>query len=174
MAFSIAAKGYTLTASWVKQEKENWCWAACAENSVMYKRKISKTQRDAVRYIMGKLLNPYPNKTGDIKDIKDAAEYISDYQESYTYIVSQKKYSFLRQKIQEGTITIAVLGYYDGEVRKNGHAVIITGYDDQYNKITYYDPQKGMTHTCYYNAFCTGVYNGGVYEGTVYNYYSVC
>lgn len=81
-----------LLATFIKQEKSLWCWAASAENAVrceLWENLPERTQRDAVRYLKGTLFNSYPNVSGNFNDIKEAAEYIS--MDTLEYTTSGKK-----------------------------------------------------------------------------------
>ncbi len=159
-----------LNDSWVRQEKSNWCWAASAENSVLYERNITRHQKDAVKYIKGGILNPYPNVGGTAKDTKDAAQYISNYTENYGYIEEKQTYSFLKSQIDRQNITITMAGYYKNNERTHGHATIIVGYNDENRYITYFDPSDGKKYTCSYISYCDGSFNGRKFDMTIYNY----
>lgn len=53
MIFASLVQGKEISRTWVQQKKSNWCWAACAENSVLAQMTLSKHQDDAVHYLKG-------------------------------------------------------------------------------------------------------------------------
>lgn len=136
----VDAKKETLLVKYVKQQKSNWCWAASAENSVRYERKINRTQKDAVKKIKGWVLNTYPNIGGTTKDIKEAAEYISKGKENYSYVKRQESYNFLKRQIHIQNVSVITYGYYKDNDKKGGHAVAVIGYNDDTGEIQVYDP----------------------------------
>ena len=75
--------------------------------------------------------------------------------------------------IHNGYPVQAAAGYYSGGWRTGGHVVAIKGsyYNVSNNTehtIEYVDPANGNTYTCSYAAFCTGTYNGRIYDQTAY------
>lgn len=100
ITFSIttiyAADGGLLLASseFEEQEKSNWCWVACARNSVHHETSNHRTQKAAVMHIKGTILDWYPDEPGTIAEIEEAAEYISKDTESYTGVSSTYSFSF--------------------------------------------------------------------------------
>lgn len=163
----------TLKANWVKQQKSNWCWAASAENSVLFEKKITRHQKDAVKEIKGFFPNYYPNCMGGIKDIKEAAEYISKGTENYSYLNEKRPYTFLKKQVYCDNVTIVGYGYYQGKERNTGHYVSVIGYNDNGQKIIYFDSANGKTITYSYNKLTDGTLKTGKfsikYDQTVYN-----
>ncbi len=155
-----------------KQEKTKWCWVASARNSVHYETDNHRTQKAAVYHIKGSLLNWYPNETGTIYEIEEAAEYISKDTEDYYAVESTLSFVQLQMEVDYSNATIATAGYYNNGVRTGGHAVVIYGYyisgTDEY--ILYHDPLDNTTHTCLYSDFCDGSYNSAIYEHTCINF----
>ena len=131
----------------------------------------TRTQWDAVFYIKGWLLETHPNVTGSIYDSKLAAEYISNYTESYISSQTTKTFSFLSEQIYNDHPVIVAAGYYSSTgTRNGGHATLIIGWSKTNgNKIVYYDPLTGTYETCTFTAFCNGSYNGRQYDQTCYN-----
>lgn len=170
---SVSAKKEELTAKYVKQQKDNWCWAASAENSVRYERKINRTQKDAVKKLKGWLLNPYPNIGGTAKDIKEAAEYISSGKENYSYENKQEDFNFLKRQIHIKNVPIITYGYFKGKERIDGHAVAVIGYNDDKGTIEIYDSSNGKTKWYNYKKLSEGKLEIGdfkaKYETTVFN-----
>ena len=89
--------GRQLFALYVVQDKSNWCWAASAENAIIWEMSPELTQWDAVYQLKGYSGNPYPNVGGSIFDSRDAAEYISAYTENYYAIENKKSFYFLQE-----------------------------------------------------------------------------
>lgn len=55
---SYAVGGNFLTGDgFEKQQKNNWCWVACARNSVHHETTSHWTQKEAVRHLKGSILN---------------------------------------------------------------------------------------------------------------------
>jgi hypothetical protein len=159
-----------LNASYVKQMKLKWCWVATAENAIKWEGPTDRDQWDAVNRYKGSFLNPFPNEPGTLLDTKRAAEYISKGQESYIVDNSKKSYKFLRNEIDISNCIALSAGYYRGFERVGGHMVLMYGYNVENGlQIKYYDPSDGTRHTCYYDSFESGSYNGRKYDGTVYN-----
>lgn len=168
-----AAGGLLLTGDgFEKQEKSNWCWVACARNSVHHETSSHRTQKEAVRHIKGTLLNWYPNETGTILEIEEAAEYISKDTEAYTGVYQTLEYRILKSEVEYSNATIACVGYYNSNnVRTGGHAVTIAGYylSDTDEYINYHDPLTGEFNTCEFSRFCNGEIYGGIYDQTCIN-----
>lgn len=168
-----AADGGQLLASsgFEKQEKSNWCWVACARNSVHHETSNHRTQRAAVMHIKGTILDWYPDEGGTISEIEEAAEYISKDTESYTGVSATRSFSFLKNEVELSNATITCAGYYNNNVRNGGHAVVIIGYyiSGSNNYIVYHDPWDNTSNTCLYSEFCDGSYNGRRYDYTCYN-----
>ena len=72
------------------QDKDKWCWAASAENAIIWEGASGRTQWDAVKYPKGTFLDPYPNYSGSIYDSAAAAEYISNNTETYTAVEAKE------------------------------------------------------------------------------------
>lgn len=169
----ISAANVEISGNWHMQEQSNWCWAASAQNSVRHIKGTSRSQTEAAAYIFGTA----QNKGAENKQTASAAEYMSwntlDY--SYTTQCRQKNYAFLKKEIDLGYIPIAVYGfYYNGQsspdIERRGHAVDITGYNNDNGKyLYYYNPFDGSKNYCSFSAFSDGSYNGGIYDGTIYN-----
>ena len=168
--YAYAVNSIMLDAAYVKQQKTNWCWAAAAENAVIYERTNKYTQKDAVAKIYGSAVNV----SGSLADSKAAAEYISNYNEDYSYINGRNSYSALRNRINNKHCVMVAGGYYVNNVRNGGHMVLMFGYIDgttptSNGYIRYYDSEDGSRHLSYYDSFCNGSYNGRQYDQTVFN-----
>lgn len=150
------------------QEKTNWCWVACARNSVRFERSVLRSQTAAVKKVKGANVN----EGGTIAEIEKAAEYISYSNEDYDAISKKLSFVNLKSQVKRNNITIACAGYYDSNnVRNGGHAVVIIGYvvNSNGNYVQYFDPWDGIPYICSYTQFCNGSYNNRKYDFTVYN-----
>ena len=164
--------GRFLYALYVVQDKSNWCWAASAENAIIWEMHPDLTQWDAVYQLKGYPTNPYPNFSGSIFDSRDAAKYISEYTESYYAIENFKSFYFLQEMINDNHPIINGAGYYNSlGNRTGGHATLIFGWctNTGVERITYYDSDTDTRETCLYSAFCDGSYNGRKYDQTCYH-----
>lgn len=189
LAFSMAAvisvssivhvaEAYLIDKNYVPQEKTNWCWAASAENSVRAVMKPAHTQKEAVKKIKGTAINPYPNKGGSLKEIANAADYISNYNLDYYYVTTALTASALKRYNANGYAPVLVSGEYT-DIRAGGHAVILVdcyqsvgGYTIEYYECDQFNAKGGAGYKyCSYERFCNGDYNGRIYDGTVYNYF---
>ena len=164
--------GYSLNANYVTQAKSCWCWAASAENAIIYEYPQKPyTQWDAVRYIKGSFLDLYPDTGGTIFEAGAAATYISNNTEFYSSSETTKTYSFLKNEINSNHPVIVSSGYYSGGLRTGGHDTLIIGWAE-YNgeeNVSYFDPDLCSYEVCTFSSFCDGSYNGGMYEFTSYN-----
>lgn len=171
---AVYAAGGTMlsTEGFEKQEKSNWCWAASAFNSAQYETKLHRTQKSAVKHLKGTSSDPYPNLTGTISEIEQAAEYISFKLENYYGSSGTRSFDFLKNQVDLDNITIASAGYYNNNIRNGGHAVVITGYyisSNNEQSLVYFDPFDGISYTCTYTEFCNGSYNSRRYDATCHN-----
>lgn len=157
----------------VMQEKSNWCWAACAEICGKNANPNStRTQRDVVRTIKGSSL---PNVTGTLRQSEIGTEYVAMSVMDYLYGEIRLDYSQITECLAHGYAVQAAAGIYslDG-VRQGGHMVVInmTQFVDIVGenpyRLTYYDPNDGLSYTCTYEEFCNGSFNGRRYDQTVY------
>lgn len=89
--------------------------------------------------------------------------------------IAQKiPYEQITQSIKNGYAVQANAGYYKGNTRTGGHAVVICGTlftdgsDGIVVYIDYIDPKYGDYHRCTYSSFCDGSFNGRKYDQTVY------
>lgn len=174
VAYAAIPSGITgsqLYAGYVIQDKSNWCWAASAENAIIWEMSPTRDQWDAVYHIKGWLLNPYPNVSGSIFDSRDAAEYISKNTEEYIATESSKSFAFVSEQVYNSHPVINGAGYYSSGVRNGGHATVIVGWSNATgtNRITYYDSITDTRETCTFTAFCNGTYNSRRYDQTCYN-----
>lgn len=178
ITFSIttiyAADGGLLLASsgFEEQEKSNWCWVACARNSVHHETSNHRTQKAAVMHIKGGILNWYPNVKGTIADIEEAAEYISKDTESYTSENAKFAFSKFKEQVEYSNATIACAALYDSDgERVTGHCMLVIGYyiSGNNNYLVYHDPANNSTYTCLFSEFLNGSFNGKKYEATCYN-----
>ncbi len=157
-----------LYASYVTQQKSNWCWVACAQNATIQEGCNLYDQYFAVYVLKGYTPNFYPDVTGTISDTEAAAEIMCDHSLNYV-TAGVKTFSFLSDKIYNGHSVIAGYTYtYNGNTY--GHMVLLMGWDTStgINKLKYYDPGDGLYHIVTYAAFCSGMYNNSEYFCSCY------
>lgn len=167
--------------AYVRQEKTNWCWAASAENSVWAFMQPAHTQREAVRKVKGTSAIPYPNKPGSLSEIAEAADYICNNRESYYGVATTLSFQSLKRYNENGYAPILISGKYT-DIRAYGHAVALVDcfVENGIEYVWYYECDqfsknvKPGYHKCTFKKFCDGTYNEKIYDGTVYNYLSVC
>lgn len=168
---TVHAAFTNLYCSTVKQAKPNWCWAASAENAILWEANPTKSQWAAVRYIKGTSTVPYPNVPGTLSDSVKAAEYISDWKEDYTSKSYAASFTFLFNEVYSYSNKVLLsAGYYNSSgTRTGGHMVTLYGVNNSNNEIRYNDVWDDTTHITTYSKFCNGSYNGRKYDGTVNN-----
>lgn len=156
--------------NYVGQEKSKWCWAASAENAAKWEVSTTRTQRDAVKYLKGSLLNQYPDVTGTMSDACRAAEYISNNTLSYQS-ASRMSFAFLCEQVFNSHPVMVGSSYYYSGVYSGGHMMLVVGWTTYNNTetIVYYDPWNGGSRvSCTYDDFCNGTINNLRYEETGY------
>ncbi|MDO4167134.1 MAG: C39 family peptidase [Eubacteriales bacterium] len=167
LSYAEASK-LLISRSWKMQQDSQWCWVACAQNSVINVLGKAESQESGVKYIHGSKVNKGANNAQTAR----VAEYLSNDVLVYGHTATgtKKGFSFLKGKIDVGYVTILSSGCYEGTIRKYGHDVLMTGYDTTGgNHIYYYDPLDGKVNFCTYKSFVNGTYNGAKYDGTIYN-----
>lgn len=171
-AIPAGTVGGRLFRNYVAQARSEWCWAASAENAILWEMTPTRDQWDAVRFIKGSADDSFPNESGSIYESALAAEYISNYNEDYTAIESKKSYDFLCQEIYDSHPIINGAGYYGGtNNRQGGHATLIIGWSTASGnqEIIYFDSATSTVETCTYAQFCDGSFNTRKYDQTCYN-----
>ena len=162
-----------LSANYVGQAKDKWCWAASAENAIRWEANPNLNQWDAVYFIFGQHeSDPYPNKSASILATADAATYLSNGVHSYTGVNVPMSASFLFSHLFSSHPVICSGGIYNSSgIRQKGHQVLLCGwYDGSYQTmLTYYDPALLQYKTCSYSEFCNGTFNGRIYDRTCYH-----
>ncbi|MCR5531577.1 MAG: hypothetical protein K6F26_06995 [Lachnospiraceae bacterium] len=159
--------GY-LYASYTTQQKSNWCWVATAQNATIQEGCNIYDQYYAVYILKGATPDFYPNVPGTIGDAKSAAEIICDHALTYT-TAGAKTFAFISDKIYNGHSIMAGYTYvYNGSTY--GHMVLLMGWNTSSGteKVKFFDPGNGCYYTVTYAAFCSGMYNGSVYNASCY------
>lgn len=161
----------------IKQAKDNWCWAACAEMAgktafkSVYNLTSYRTQYNVVEKLKGTSSEPYPDETGSISESATASKYVTyDYIE---FASTGSKWSFakIESSLNDGYAVQAGAGYYNLIFRKSGHMVVIyeTKTVGSENYVSYIDPLfPDEDYCCTYEEFCNGTYNDRKYDQTVY------
>lgn len=173
LTYSVCVNSVSASGSWsvsftgFPQEKTKWCWVASAQCSGKHMVASNRTQTDAVIYVFGVDVNI----TGEMEHIAKAANYFTF--NRYNYVGQEKKYSYVLFKVQlmNNQIPIAAAGYYNGNVRKGGHATPVHAlYQGNNNEIvlTYYDPGINKDYYITYDNFCNGSVNGRKYDYTCF------
>lgn len=168
-SYAEASKIY-INKTWNMQQKSHWCWVACAQNSVKNLFGTTVSQKEAVIHVLGS----DKNIGGTNAQTDKAAEYFSNNRLVYGHTATGtiKGFEFLKNKLDIGYTNILSAGLYSSEqTRKNGHDVLMVGYEikNKDNYIYYYDPYDGKLNYCKYKAFKDGSYNSRKYDGTIYN-----
>lgn len=180
ICINIKAQAITSTTSvniiGVRQNRSNWCWAACAEMAGKTAFSASqRTQDDVVNFLMGTEENPTPNEPGFADEVASGANYVAHFQKTFVSEESALDFSEITYSLAKGYAIPAGYVFYNssGEPR-GGHMVTIYmtqfvdfGGTSEY-RITYYDPWDGTSHTCAFEDFCDGTYTSGIYEASVY------
>lgn len=133
----------------IRQEKSNWCWAACSKSVLGYYGK-SVSQSDIVIYIYGSPVN----ESGTYYDMQSV---LSNYK-VYSRIDSGPgglSFYTIRSEIDDRRPMIT---------GKYGHAYVVRGYLDISGDFQYMyalDP--------YYGTYMTAIYDEYNYQGGLYN-----
>lgn len=141
---AIAVNQVPSTIKDIKQERSNWCWAACSEivgKSVDPSSSVSQSQ------IVMKTKGSIGNYTGSINDIIAGCEFAGNHKKSFkygdAYYNQLLDFSQVGIRIGNGIGVIAAATFYDGD---GG-----TKYS-----IGYIDPLDGERYYCYFDDFCSG------------------
>lgn len=158
----------------IVQQEEHWCWAACAEIVGRYICGYPflgigyRSQADIVSYIKGSNIN----ETAPIAETTRACQYAAKDTRSFAYQMMAWRWEALRDHIDKGKVVVLSAGYYQNNIRKGGHLVVLTGWamSEATNTycIYYIDPGDGNRRFCEYSAFCDGTFNKRIYDRTVY------
>lgn len=179
MIYGSSAKAIIVTTAVditpVIQAESNWCWAACAEiGGKNAKPNAIRNQYEVVHFLKGTTADAYPNEPGSLSDSVVGSEFVSNYIMAFDY-GDVFTYSEITEHLAKGYVIQAAAGYYNWlGIRVGGHMVVINctqfadvAGEDPY-RLTYFDPWDGTSHTCTYDEFCDGSYNGREYDATVY------
>lgn len=154
----------------IKQEKSNWCWAACSEivgKSVYPSSSVSQSQ------IVNKLKGSIGNYLGSINDIMAGCEYAGNYKKRFTY--GDSCYNELLDFSQVGTrigngIGVIAAVYVTNNLQHDVVIAATTFYDGDGGttySIGYIDPIDGKRYYCSFDDFCSGNKEGGARYGRV-------
>ena len=171
--FSNVALAASVSVTSVKQDKDNWCWAACAEmaGKSVYSGTSYRTQYSVVNKIKGTAADPYPDVSGSISDSATGAKYVTYDTVDFESKSSKWSFSEIETSLTNGHAVQAGAGYYNWIFRDGGHVVVIyaTTTDAAGTEyISYIDPWDGKSYTCTYKAFCDGSFNNRKYDQTIY------
>ena len=172
---TFAAQTISVKITGVKQAKDNWCWAACAEmaGKCVYSSS-NRTQYSVVNHLKGTSSNAYPDVSGSIGNSATGSEYVAYNKKTFRGTSSIWTYGHITQSLVDGYPVQAAAGYYQGNKRNGGHVVVIymtqmvDSSSGTKNYVTYLDPADKKTYHCTYSSFCDGSYNERKYDQTAY------
>lgn len=125
----IAAGSKTLSVTVTKQEKSNWCWAACTQAILSYNNK-TVSQSDIVTYVKGS----DSDVGGNTSNIADALNHFLDVTTYKSHTGNTKTYSTMVTKIKNSK-PIVLAGHYTlNSGATSDHAVVCYGYNSQNSK----------------------------------------
>lgn len=154
---TIVCNAGTLIMTNVKQEKSNWCWAACSQMVGTWKWG-NKTQSDIVRYTYGSSL---PNYTASSSQTAFAATYASNNNATWTVGSTLFLSEVTTQINSRNNPVIAGCLYNSGS---GGHMLVVRGVSN--NSLLISDPGKGSSEWVNYNTFANS-YGGRYWNETV-------
>ncbi|MBR4555784.1 MAG: hypothetical protein IKO27_09365 [Ruminococcus sp.] len=165
MGLSTKAAYVDVTA--VKQQKTNWCWAACAQMSAMIAcPAYYHNQSQIVTYIFGSTYNYAAN----IYQAAMGASYGSCYYRTFSSTSSPLSFSQINAKLTAGYPVQAGMVHYSGSTPDGGHMLEIyqTYSIFSINYVLLVDPYDGSRGTLSYNYLLNTGPSGYKYEETVY------
>lgn len=122
----IAAGSKTLSVTVTKQEKSNWCWAACTQAVLNYNGE-SVSQTDIVTYVKGSELN----EGGKVSEMASALNHFLDVTTYSGYTGTIKGYSKIVTKIKLSKPVILAGHYTLNSGATSDHAMLCYGYSSQ-------------------------------------------
>lgn len=158
-----------------KQEKSNWCWAACTQAILSYNNK-TVSQSDIVTYAKGS----DSNVSGNTSNIADALNHFLDVTTYKSHTGSTKTYSTMVTKIKNSKPIVLAGHYTINSGDTSDHAVVCYGYNSRnsqelklYIKSPTTSGAKSLTFVCSSeDATSYDMYEGntkiGTYEVTSY------
>ena len=123
-----------------KQEKSNWCWAACAQMVGKYITKTVKEQSVIVKHVKGAVIDD--GATYD--EMSTAIKYATSSSSLYRYTTPDFSviHKAVYEKVHPGVIAIVWdTGY--------GHSMVISGSNDSEQKMYLIDPAAGVSNAWY-------------------------
>ncbi len=161
----------------IVKEKENWCWAACAEMMGKYFNKNSTiNQWSIVRTVIGdeKNCNYYPDRGCSITEWRQACDYAA--QRAKTFSAKNMVFSWdeITNYIDQGKPIGAMLEYDYSSIflTTDYHGVIIYSYTFERmgskHYVHYVDPDDGYSYKQLYYGFCEQKPEKWAYVKTVY------
>jgi len=153
-----APSAYQVSVPRVKQEKTNWCWAACSVSCISYAKGSAPSQTSFVTTVKGSAVNE-PATLGEI--VYGLGKYGTSCTSSYSYV----SFSTLKAEMyQYDSPFIVGWSWSSG----GGHALVLYGYTDYTNPyVRYLDPWDGSFNYVSYNYFKGGSSYDHTWFGTV-------
>jgi hypothetical protein len=157
IAVSAATITKTLSVVQVKQEKDNWCWAACCEMLIKY-FKGTATQYNVVKYTYGDYRNDGANAYQS-----DTA--IDHYQKQGVNgkVTGGLSWTAVQYQISNSCPIHAMrVSYYNINPDDPGHVYVVKGFSTDTNRVWFCDPWDAKNYWKPYNWFSN---NGQQYWG---------
>ncbi len=156
--FAVSDMG-TVNISGVRQQRTNWCWAACSE-SILRFFGHSVSQSNVVAYVKG---NHLPNEGATDDEVQDG---LAHWSVSGTVKANSLSYNNIKSEINDNKPIYAGWSWNSG----GGHGLVIDGYDgisSSSGYVEYMDPADGAFHSLSYTSFVSNSQH--VWDGTVHN-----
>lgn len=143
----------------VRQEKSNWCWAACSQMVGTWKWG-NKTQTDIVRYMFG---SSVPNTMASASQTATAATYASNNNATWSVKSDSLFLSEVRTQINSRSNPVIACCKYSSA--SGGHMLVVKGVNSN-NAILVSDPGTGSSEWVDCDTF-TNSYNGRYWHQTI-------
>lgn len=158
MASVIVCNAGTLVISQVTQERDRWCWAACAEMVGRWNYG-SHSQSDIVSYVKGSVVNEYGNIDEATLGTAYASNFDGEFINGGKFVESSVKYII---NTWNEPIIAGLRGNWGA-----GHMVVIHGYND--GDLYICDPADGSSTWVSYDTLSNSYY-GKHWAESVYEY----
>jgi hypothetical protein len=157
----------------IAQETSNWCWAACAQMTILFTNNNSLTQTQIVSVMYGVPVdrvspkNPDCNKPATVEECEDV---FTEYSVRFDFLDGYLQYNDIKTEIDAGRPMEIGIRWKNG----GAHAVLIYGYETNgasIQKVLIRDPSKDTAPSVIidYTDLITGKYGSGNNKGTWYD-----
>lgn len=147
----------------VEQQKDNWCWAACALMAGEYAySECSYSQSDIVRHVKGSTVD----EPGSIWETENALEYATEDTLAASATLSKWSLAKLQGAIDKDYPVIIRLG----DSLWEGHFIVLRGYNPDNDVLVFNDPFTNSRETGSYKEIVAGTWkhDSRKYANTVY------